>query len=118
MGCRKKLHQKPRKEHQRPTAHHLVIGAAAPEYPVVSATGIFISNGDPKNGLLQFDSDLTVPIYIRSEIEYNEIAQHCGLEARGTARFPPFTAQFLAKYPTDIPTQHSEYMILTYQKMS
>ncbi len=42
MGCRKKLHQKPRKEHQRPTAHHLVIGAAAPEYPVVSATGIFI----------------------------------------------------------------------------
>ncbi len=46
MGCRKKLHQKPRKEHQRPTAHHLVIGAAAPEYPVVSATGIFINRKD------------------------------------------------------------------------
>ena len=59
---------------------------------------------------------LKIPMYIRSEEEYEAIAQPLGL-CRVAACRPPFTEEFLNRYPEPgINTSQPKYIIMVYQK--
>lgn len=75
----------------------------------------FDSEEHPTKGLLQFGREVEIPIYIRSATEYSDIAEKSHLQAL-LESYPPFTEEFLKKYPVDGPTQNSEFMILGYKK--
>jgi SAM-dependent methyltransferase len=69
----------------------------------------------PTHGTLMFGPEIAVPIYLQTAETYNALAARCGLTAQLEA-YPPFTSDFLQRFPVDGPTEHSEYLILGYQK--
>lgn len=75
----------------------------------------FDSVDQPTKATLTFGHGVAIPIYLRTSEAYNDIAKDHDLEPQ-LEKYPPFTADFLSKYPVDGPTQHSEFMILGYQK--
>lgn len=74
----------------------------------------FDSVEHPSRGWKTFDTT-RMPVYIRDESEYNDIAARYGLTNIMTDR-PPFTDSFLAKYPDYFPNNVPEYLILGYTK--
>jgi SAM-dependent methyltransferase len=64
---------------------------------------------------LRFGNGVAVPIFIRSADDYHAIARAHSLEPRLEA-YPPFTADFLARYPEYAGRDESEYLILGYQR--
>ncbi|HSX17290.1 MAG TPA: class I SAM-dependent methyltransferase [Patescibacteria group bacterium] len=74
----------------------------------------FDSVDNPTKGTLQF-GPVEIPTYIRTAAQYNKLAASCEL-APALEAYPPFTEEFLAKYPVNGPTVHPEHMILAYQK--
>jgi ubiquinone/menaquinone biosynthesis C-methylase UbiE len=74
----------------------------------------FESVENPKKGILNFDG-IKIPIFIRTASEYNEMLQKRGFKPLVEA-YPPFTKEFLEKYPIDGPTEESEFLILGYKK--
>ena len=77
----------------------------------------FDSNTSPTTGFLEFSGGIRVPTFIRTAREYNDLAQSHGLTDLMEA-YPPFTEEFLARFPQSVPTKHSEYLILGYGKRS
>jgi SAM-dependent methyltransferase len=65
--------------------------------------------------MLRFGNGIEVPIYIRSAQDYHAPAAAVGLEPL-LEEYPPFTADFLARYPTYAGSEAPEYLILGYQR--
>lgn len=59
--------------------------------------------------------DLEVPIFIRDAAAYHALADRAGL-TRELEAHPPFTAEFLARYPENAGRAAPEYLILGYAK--
>lgn len=74
----------------------------------------FDSRQYPTQGILSF-GDTAIPIFLRGAPYYQKFLQRLGLVPL-LEDYPPFTKEFLAKYPTDGPTLHSEYLILGFRK--
>lgn len=64
---------------------------------------------------LRFSNGVAVPIYIRSAEEYNAVATRAGF-APLLEEYPPFTDEFIARYPTYAGRPAPEYLILGYRK--
>jgi 2-polyprenyl-3-methyl-5-hydroxy-6-metoxy-1,4-benzoquinol methylase len=75
----------------------------------------FDSKINPKKGILNLGGN-RIPIFIRSADEYNQILQKMGFEPL-IEEYPPFTKEFLEKYPSSDPTDTPEFLILGYRKV-
>jgi SAM-dependent methyltransferase len=64
---------------------------------------------------LRFSNGVIVPIYIRSAQEYNAFATRAGFDPL-LEEYPPFTQEFIARYPTHAGQAAPEYLILGYRK--
>jgi SAM-dependent methyltransferase len=64
---------------------------------------------------LRFSNGVAVPIFIRSAEEYNAIATRAGFVPL-LEEYPPFTEDFIARYPTYAGRPAPEYLILGYHK--
>jgi trans-aconitate methyltransferase len=65
-------------------------------------------------GTLNF-GNTEVPLFIRDTQYYQYILKPLDFELL-LEEYPPFTSQFLAKYPVEGPTEYSEYLILGFRK--
>ena len=74
----------------------------------------FNSNDQPETGYLNLGGN-KIPIFIRTAEEYNLLLKKKGFEPLLKA-YPPFTKEFLSKYPISAPTEQSEFLILGYRK--
>lgn len=76
----------------------------------------FDSNENPKKGWKTF-GEIKTPVFIRDTEEYEIIANKNGLK-KILEVYPPFTKEFIDKYPQDKrPKNVSEYLILGYKKL-
>jgi 2-polyprenyl-3-methyl-5-hydroxy-6-metoxy-1,4-benzoquinol methylase len=64
---------------------------------------------------LRFSNGVTVPIFIRSAAEYHVAAAQAGF-APLLEEYPPFTEEFVERYPTYAGRPAPEYLILGYRK--
>jgi trans-aconitate methyltransferase len=64
---------------------------------------------------LRFSNGVAVPIFIRSAEAYNAIATRAGFVPL-LEEYPPFTEEFIARYPTYAGRPAPEYLILGYRK--
>jgi SAM-dependent methyltransferase len=64
---------------------------------------------------LRFSNGVAVPIFIRSAAEYHAAATRAGFEPL-LEEYPPFTEEFIARYPTYAGRAVPEYLILGYRK--
>ncbi|MBA3724312.1 MAG: class I SAM-dependent methyltransferase [Candidatus Levybacteria bacterium] len=74
----------------------------------------FDSIEKPSKGILNLRGN-RIPIFIRTAEEYNQLLQAKGFEPLLEV-YPPFTEEFLTKYPMDAPTHQPEFLILGYKK--
>jgi SAM-dependent methyltransferase len=63
---------------------------------------------------LRFSNGVTIPIFIRSAEEYNATAARAGFVPL-LEEYPPFTEEFVARYPTYAGRPAPEYLILGYR---
>ncbi len=71
----------------------------------------------PTHGLMELVQGTRIPVYLRGAEEYTGLLTCLGYEKISEA-VPPFTEEFLAKYPAPFPTQNPEFLILGFQKKS
>ena len=64
---------------------------------------------------LRFSNGVAVPISIRGAAEYHAVARRAGFEPL-LEEYPPFTEEFIARYPTYAGRAAPEYLILGYRK--
>jgi SAM-dependent methyltransferase len=64
---------------------------------------------------LRFSNGVTVPIFIRTTQDYHAAAARVGF-APLLEEYPPFTEEFVARYPTYAGQPAPEYLILGYRK--
>ena len=64
---------------------------------------------------LRFSNGVAVPIFIRSAAEYHAAAARAGF-APLLEEYPPFTEEFIARYPTYARQPAPEYLILGYRR--
>lgn len=76
----------------------------------------FDSNENPKVGILNLREN-RIPIFIRTAQEYNEILKPLGFEPL-LEEYPPFTKEFIEKYPSSDPLDVPEFLILGYKKIN
>ena len=69
----------------------------------------------PSCGLLELVKGTRIPVYLRGADEYTGLMMCLGYEKIFEAT-PPFTKEFLAKYPVPFPTRDPEFLILGFQK--
>jgi ubiquinone/menaquinone biosynthesis C-methylase UbiE len=74
----------------------------------------FDSNENPYKGWKTF-GDLKTPVYIRDSKTYDDLALKNGL-IKFMESYPPFTQEFIQKYPDNRPKNVAEYLILGYKK--
>lgn len=74
----------------------------------------FDSVENPKIGWKTF-GELKIPVYIRDNSEYIEMVKNLGL-LKILEVNPPFTPEFIQKYPDYSPNNVSEYIILGFKK--
>jgi len=65
--------------------------------------------------VLRFANGVEVPIFIRSVVDYHAVAQPAGLEPL-LETYPPFTPEFLRRYPSYAGRAAPEYLILGYRR--
>lgn len=84
-----------------------------------NSTGIetfdFDSETEPATCYLELTDDAKIPCYLRTAEHYKSIAETHGLHPVLEAS-PPFTQEFLDKYPHPVPTTDPEYLILGFTK--
>lgn len=68
----------------------------------------------PKIGKFNLNGN-KIPVFIRTAQEYNEMLSKLGFEPL-LEKYPPFTEEFLRKYPISTLVNESEYLILGYKK--
>jgi ubiquinone/menaquinone biosynthesis C-methylase UbiE len=81
-------------------------------------THTFFKNFDslerPKAGYFNLNG-ISIPVFIRTAQEYNKMLEALGFESLFES-YPPFTEEFLRKYPITNFVDESEYLILGYKK--
>jgi SAM-dependent methyltransferase len=65
--------------------------------------------------VLRFANGVEVPIFIRSAVDYHAVAEPAGLEPL-LETYPPFTPEFLGRYPSYAGRAAPEYLILSYRR--
>ena len=75
----------------------------------------FDSVNFPSHGLLELVKGTRIPVYLRGAEEYTGLLTCLGYEKIFEAT-PPFTEEFLAKYPVPFPTRDPEFLVLGFQK--
>ena len=75
----------------------------------------FDSMDFPSHGLLELVKGTRIPVYLRGAEEYTGLLTCLGYEKIFEAT-PPFTEEFLAKYPVPFPTRDPEFLVLGFQK--
>ena len=75
----------------------------------------FNSVNFPTRGLMELVKGTRIPVYLRRAEEYSGLLTCLGYEKIFEAA-PPFTEEFLAKYPVPFPTRDPEFLILGFQK--
>ncbi len=75
----------------------------------------FDSVEKPNKGILNLRGN-RIPIFIRTAEQYNQLLKDKGFEPLLEV-YPPFTKEFLTKYPIDAPTDQPEFLILGYRKV-
>lgn len=68
-----------------------------------------------KGNILKFENGIEVPVYIRTAKEYNSLAKKYNLQPL-LEQYPPFTKEFIEKYPEYKEEKVPEYLILGYKK--
>ncbi len=72
---------------------------------------------DPVNGFMTIGNDTRIPVFLRTEAEYDAILEPLGFQ-RIFASKPPFTQEFINKYPSDVLNcSQPEYIVLGYKKL-
>jgi hypothetical protein len=66
--------------------------------------------------MLQLNKSIKIPTYIRSADEYSKLLRKNGFELL-LEKYPPFTKDFIEKYPDSGPFTSAEFMILGYRKV-
>jgi len=86
-------------------------------YANIGAEGGFAQTDKPFDGtdILMVMNDTRVPLYLRSEVDYNALFSKRGY-VPVLCKKPEFTHDFLQKYPTETNTNFPEYIIMVYQK--
>lgn len=69
----------------------------------------------PTRGFMAPTEDTMIPVFMRIEEEYDNVLRPLGYQ-RIYADKPPFTSEFLGKYPSDADTIEPEYLVMTYKK--
>lgn len=64
---------------------------------------------------MRFDNGVAVPIFIRTADEHHAAAPRVGLDPL-LEEYPPFTPEFLARYPSYAGKDAPEYLILGYRR--
>jgi SAM-dependent methyltransferase len=77
----------------------------------------FDSTERPRRGLLDLTGKNPVPVYIRYPEELTYSFEEHGLHLIFEAR-PPFTANFLDRYPQAFPTQSPEFLIMGFRNQT
>lgn len=75
----------------------------------------FDSIENPKYGNIIFTESINVPIFIRTAEEFNMLLNQYNFKCIQET-YPPFTEDFLKKYPNSGSTENPEYMILGYRQ--
>ncbi len=75
----------------------------------------FSSAAEPATCSFELSDDTKVPMYVRDAEEYKRLAAGHGLRLI-LDEMPPFTEEFLIKYPHPVPTTAPEYLILGFTK--
>lgn len=76
----------------------------------------FDSQENPVKGKITFN-EIKIPVFIRDAQFYDNYFLKKGFE-KILAEKPPFTEEFIKKYPDDRPKNISEYLILGYKKLN
>ena len=81
------------------------------------AGGLFLETTTPSHPTMRFMvmEDMRIPVYARTANEYDAMLKRRGYE-RVLCRRPRFTRAFLDRYPQEVNTRFSEYLILVYRK--
>lgn len=100
----------------------LIFAVFNPEYVTdCIRKGVLFSEFDsvtkPNQGMLELNKSIKIPTYIRTAREYHELLQEFGFECL-LESYPPFTKDFIQKYPDAGPYTSPEYMIFGCRKMS
>ena len=66
-------------------------------------------------GTMDFGQGRATDVYIRETVEYDEVMTNLGFRRLLEER-PPYTVEFIEKYPTDQPTNVPEFLVLGYKK--
>lgn len=78
---------------------------------------VIFSNFDsveaPKLGTMNFGEGVSVPVYVREAQEYDAMLSELGMRKVMEAN-PPFTEEYLRRYPFSIPANEPEFLILAY----
>ncbi len=69
----------------------------------------------PAQGYMCVGEEIRIPVFMRTESEYDRFASSVGL-GRVHADKPPFTEAFLQKYPSGTDTTEPEYLVMVYAK--
>ena len=75
----------------------------------------FDSMDFPTHGLMELVKGTRIPVYLRGAEEYAGLLRCLGYEKIFEA-VPPFTEEFLAKYPVSFPTRDPEFLVMGFQK--
>lgn len=75
----------------------------------------FDSADFPTHGLMELVKGTRIPVYLRGAEEYTGLLTCLGYEKIFEAA-PPFTEEFLARYPVPFPARDPEFLILGFQK--
>lgn len=69
----------------------------------------------PARGYMCVGEEIRIPVFMRAESEYDQLASSVGLSRVYTDK-PPFTESFLQKYPSGTDTTEPEYLVMVYAK--
>ncbi|OGG01397.1 hypothetical protein A2Z33_02550 [Candidatus Gottesmanbacteria bacterium RBG_16_52_11] len=69
---------------------------------------------NPTSGMKDF-GDIHIPVFIRRSSEFDSLAAKYGLK-KFLEAYPPFTQEFIEKYPDNRPKNIPEFLILGYKK--
>lgn len=69
----------------------------------------------PRVGMMAMAGSDPIPVFLREKEEYANLFLQLGYQ-KLLEVLPPFTKEFLQKYPVPFPTEESEFLILGFQK--
>jgi len=75
----------------------------------------FDSAVSPRVGVMELVEGVRIPVFLREADEYRGLLEPMGYGELMRAS-PPFTEDFLARFPMDIPTREPEFLVMGFRK--